>query len=174
LLIHFSFTCQTIAAGRLETTLIGKFRMPRPLSFHFLSRQDPLLMNSLSYGGHFEIFSSPPRRQAKEPKPIPRIEDILKAKPDKTPNPYFLFCAKRRTELQSQNPLLPSREVTRMLASEWRMLDAAQRSEFMDQYQGLIGKSKRDSQSNGGKPKRTLMIQLPLVTGEIITVPAYF
>jgi hypothetical protein len=124
--------------------------------------------------GSVEIFSDPPLQALPCPKRINRNRHRMQKKTDKPPNPYFLFCAKRRTELQAENPLMPSREVTRLLAAEWRILAETQKEEFSSQYQGLVTqKEKAQKESRGTQPKQFL-IQIPLVNGQFLVVPAYF
>jgi len=48
-------------------------------------------------------------------------------------NPYFLFCKEKRTELQASNPGLSSREVTKILASQWKEKQASEKEKLIEE-----------------------------------------
>jgi hypothetical protein len=128
---------------------------------------------TLSLSPHAEIFSSPPLQKPSNPKP--KVKGISqRCKPEKIPNPYFIFCANRRGELQAENPGLPSREVTKILAREWAQLSAADKAEYSVRYQQRLdgAEEERLFESNVGKDR--VLLRIPLPDGGVLAVPAFF
>jgi hypothetical protein len=127
-------------------------------------------MDSMSSTGHVEIASEPPLTKPLSKKGI----HPMRPKSDKAPNPYFLFCQKRRTELQAENPLMPSREVTRLLASEWRNLPTVEKDGFAQHYQSLLSQKETERKAMAPSQDKQFLIQIPLPNGQFLVVPAYF
>jgi hypothetical protein len=97
--------------------LILHFVLPYVLSkdpARLLSHSTFMQANQLSFAAAAEIFSQAPVRS--------KQLSQKKAKTSKLPNQYFLFCQQRRTALQADHPAVSSREITRMLAEEWKNL----------------------------------------------------
>lgn len=116
-----------------------------------------------------EIISVPPPEKQK-PK---RVHSSFKAKYRKTPNKYFLFCKKRRTELHALHPEITSREVTKILASEWKAMSYEEQESYASMYVQMVEKN----QSNEDEMKEKtipLWIDIPTATGELMRVAAYY
>jgi hypothetical protein len=122
----------------------------------------------LSSTGAVEIFSAAPL--VKRPKPKGRASPGSKS--GKVPNPYFIFCARRRAELHAENPELPSREVTKMLAAEWAQLSAAKKAEYTALYQERFDRG--EAEESIETPQNKILIKIPLPDGTVLAVPAYF
>jgi hypothetical protein len=132
-----------------------------------------LCVSHLSFAGNVEVFSRAPIPKIRRPAHTHALDGLFGKKPEKTPNPYFLFCTKRRTELQCENPKIPSREVTKMLASEWRQMTEAKKAEYFSKYQETMEKA-RDYKTNDSIGRRELVIQIPTPNGGLISMPAWY
>jgi hypothetical protein len=93
--------------------------------------------NQLPFAATVELFSQKPR-------PAPRRRAVN----PKLPNQYFLFCRQRRTTLQAEHPGLSSREVTRILAEEWKQLLEEEKAAFSNQYQENLIKAREENARN--------------------------
>lgn len=93
---------------------------------------------NLTLSGVNEIISFPPEEENEtsenEERTIPEIKPKNNQKRGKLPNPYFIFCKERRTILHAQNPHAGSRDITKMLASEWKSMTSEQKQKYNDQY----------------------------------------
>jgi hypothetical protein len=113
-----------------------------------------------------EIFSQ-------VPKPPLRKKKNGIAKNAKLPNQYFLFCQERRTALQAEHPTMASREVTRILAEEWKSLSEQGKAEFADKYQQTIMRAREEAVKPMGIGKRKLWLQLQAPNGTVVSIPAF-
>lgn len=121
-----------------------------------------------------EVFSIPPA-------PVQRSVTISKAshakKKSRTPNPYFLFCKARRTELTALQPDITSRDLTKLLAAEWRLMSNEQRAVYSNEYAAIRAQSDKDKEdTNLSDPGKGLPIwlEIPTPLGEVITVAGYY
>jgi hypothetical protein len=121
--------------------------------------------HQLSLGATVEIFSQIPRAAA-------RAKGHT-AKNSKLPNQYFLFCQQRRTALQAEHPGLSSREVTRILAEEWKSLSGEGKASFAEQYQQSIIKAREGSGQETVKGKKQLWLQFRTNNGQFVSIPAF-
>lgn len=90
------------------------------------------------------------------------------AKSQKQANPYFLFCQERRTQLHAQFPNISSREVTQMLAQEWKSLTNIEKQKYSDQYHKNIEKAQVEKEK-----KHQIFLQIPMGNNKFMTIPAY-
>ena len=107
-------------------------------------------MNKLNFVNLGIIFNQNPQENKKN------IENNFK-KHSKQPNSYFLFCKSRRTQLHVENPSLPSREVTKILANEWKNLNIEEKNKYTEEYQKLIEKNNIES--------KELIEDIPMMVG---------
>lgn len=92
-----------------------------------------------------------------------------KEKGKKKPNPYFLFCQERRTELHAQNPQTTSREITKQLAEEWKSLSDQQKQKYNEAYRNSSPK-KQETMPNLGDQ---IYLQVVSTDGKVLAIPAY-
>lgn len=114
----------------------------------------------------FEVFSIKPMNEKKK-------KSASKQRPAKQPNPYFLFCQERRTQLQAEHPELPSRNITAMLAQEWHSLSEIDRQTYTSRYIQNMEAIQLEKEKENGR-KKLIMLQIPMGDGKYMTVPAFF
>ena len=116
-----------------------------------------------------EIISVAPPGSAKTKK----AKSPFKPKHPKTPNKYFLFCKKRRTELHALYPNITSREVTKILANEWKSMSQEQQESYAEMYVQMMetNNTREQESANAAIP---LWIDIPTATGEMMRVAAYY
>jgi hypothetical protein len=136
--------------------------------FHYLMETRTGSVN-LTFPGNVEVFSlapaAPKIRQPKKGRPL--------QKSDKHPNPYFLFCQQRRTELHAEYPDMPSREITRMLADEWNNLANDVKATFQHKYQQSLEGARNDHAGVTENGRRKIWIQLQTQDGQSVSIPAF-
>lgn len=93
---------------------------------------------------------------------------------NKPPNPYFLFCQDRRVKLQNENPQMPSREITKLLAQEWKNLSDIEKSRYNEKYKASLENMQR---VNLKKPVPhnifgDFCLRLTSMDGTVIQIPA--
>lgn len=131
--------------------------------------QPPFRMLSMSQTT--EVFSVPP---------VSKTTIVAKAsqskKKSRTPNPYFLFCKARRTELTALQPDMPSRDLTKILAEEWRNMSPEQRLVYSEEYKDIRSKiaSPDNSAASDASTGLPIWIEIPTPLGEMITVAGYY
>jgi hypothetical protein len=123
---------------------------------------------ALTFAANTEVFSQAPPAMK-----IKRQNKVSPPRSDRQPNQYFLFCQQRRTELQAEHPTVPSREVTRMLAEEWRNLSDDAKAAFAHQYQQNIESARDEPEGAIEGGKRRVWIQLQTQSGQFVSIPAF-
>ena len=94
--------------------------------------------SKLSLSGTMSVFSITP---VDEDKPKPK-----RSRNAKKLNPYFIFCKERRSELHSKHPSTPSREITKLLAEEWKNMNESEKKKYVDKHKSVEEETKKDSE----------------------------
>ena len=96
---------------------------------------------SCSLSTPLPIFSLAPHTYDKyEKKSLKETTYVRKA------NPYFLFCKERRTQLHTERPGTPSREITKILAEEWKQMNECERSKYFEKYKHSLLNQQEEKQ----------------------------
>ena len=85
------------------------------------------------------------------------------------PNAYFLFCKKRRTQLHFEHPDMPSRDVTKILAEEWKGLSQESKSIYIEEYKKSIQVEEENEKEEQTQP---MMVNVMTLDGQMFTMPA--
>lgn len=103
------------------------------------------------------------------PPAISTAKKTAKDKAKKKPNPYFLFCQKRRTELHAQNPDIPSREITKQLAQEWKSLSDLEKNKYVQAYKNTSPEHAHTPPNLGNQ----IYLQVISTDGTAFAIPAF-
>ena len=96
--------------------------------------------------------------------PVPCQTSCAKKRKPKTPNAFFLYCQEARTEAHRLHPELTSREVTKLLADEWKQLSSQEKSEYITKYKNKLKESEPQT--------LPCMIRIMADDGRLYSVPA--
>ena len=110
-----------------------------------------------------EIFSCDPRKDGKRKS---QADDKKTGK--KAANSYLLFCKERRTALHAENPDISSREVTKMLAQEWKNLSNEEKQKYEKQKEEAL----KTQEVNDFITERTIYLQVKTMDGQVLAIPA--
>lgn len=110
------------------------------------------------------IFDQKPNRYTTEINPKREMQKI--------PNPYLLFCKERRTALHKTNPEMPSRDVTKILANEWKNMSENEKNKYKVKYQNRIkSKIQGNSPQENCNIAQTNYLNFTLPNGQVVFVP---
>ena len=90
-----------------------------------------------------DIFTVAPKEDDKKMKSRKVREDFRR-----TPNPYLLFCKERRTQLHKENPDAQSRDITKVLAEEWKSMREDEKESYKIKYKKLLENEKYEERRN--------------------------
>ncbi|KAK8866320.1 non-histone protein [Tritrichomonas musculus] len=119
------------------------------------------VLRKMDFSPNFEVLSIEPHYYKDKPQ-------RKSPKTQKQPNPYFLFCQEKRTQLHTQFPNVSSREITQMLAQEWKSLSTIEKQKYSDQYHKNMEKAQVDKEK-----KHQIFLQIPVGNNQFMTIPAF-
>ena len=123
--------------------------------------------SSLTLQNLGEIFSQLPEEKKSKNKGKNSKEKEKTTK--KAANSYLLFCKERRTALHAQNPDKTSREITKILAEEWKNLSADEKNKYQEKYKNIVSENAFE---NMGLGNDKIYIQIQASNGQILAIPA--
>ena len=119
-----------------------------------------------------DIFTIAPQKEEK--KKTRKVREDFK----RTPNPYLLFCKERRTQLHRENPETKSRDITKVLAEEWKNMGKDEKEKYQMKYKTLI-ECHSNEEEKGRKKEVSISkllgkwkINIQSESGETIVIPA--
>ena len=125
--------------------------------------------NRLSFTGSIDVFNISPVNASKK-----RVKKYTDPNESKQSNPYFIFCKERRTQLQAEHPSTPSREITKLLAEEWKGMNQSEKEKYKQKYKKSIEEYNSKPQE---KPQKENFargaLSLRTADGKFYTLPVF-
>ena len=114
-----------------------------------------------------EIFSQSPEPKKSKKNAKNGKENEKTAK--KAANSYLLFCKEKRTALHAQFPDKSSREITKLLAEEWKNLSTDEKNKYQEKYKNIVSEHEFEDIANSNNK---IYIQIQASNGQILAIPA--